>query len=94
MFVNLVVELFGPARFITKKKNVEVEVGEGANFRDVVVALLKEAPELLGQIIDADKGELLEPNMFFLNGRRAVRDFAEKPEPGDRISLLFAAVGG
>lgn len=94
MSVSLVVELFGPARFLTKKKQVDVEVGEGASFREILAGLSRKAPELLGQVIDPDSFELIEPNTLYLNGREAVRDYSRKPVMGDRILLLFAAAGG
>lgn len=88
------VELFGLARYLTGRKEIRLHLPEGATLRDVVARLATQTKELIGQVIDGEKMELIEPYSLNINGRYVARDLNMKVNEDDRILLLFTAVGG
>jgi hypothetical protein len=88
------IELFGPARYLSGLREVEVVIADEGSFGDVLVALAEKAPKLVGQVVDPAKPGLVGPNRLFLDGRRVVRDLSQKPADGTHLLLLLAAAGG
>jgi len=88
------VELFGYARRLAGEREAVLELDRTATMRDVVIALSKRYPALVGPIIKPNTYELIEP--FFLNvdGRRVVDDFSAVPKDGERLILFFVDAGG
>jgi len=91
---KLQVELFGSARRLAQMKETQIEVGEAATFRDVIVTLAKRFPAFVGHVISPEADSLIEPYFFNVDARRVVRDLNEIPEEGKPLLLLFVDAGG
>jgi len=92
--LKVVIELFGLARYLVGRKEIRVDLPEGATLRDVVARLASQTKELIGQVIDGKRMELIEPYSLNINGQYVARDLSMKVNEDDRILLLFTAVGG
>ncbi len=92
--VQVTVEMFGYARRLAGNREVVLELDKEGTIRDVVIALGKRYPSLVGSIIEPGTHELVSP--FFLNvdGRRVVNDFEAIPRDGERLILFFVDAGG
>lgn len=90
MSKQLIVELTGPARIIAGRKEVTITVAEEATWRDVLAALARALPALVGEVISADNHDIVGPYLLNVGGRYAVRNFDEKAplQDGDHLSLL------
>ncbi|MEM2851091.1 MAG: MoaD/ThiS family protein [Candidatus Bathyarchaeia archaeon] len=88
------VELFGLARYLAGKREINLNLPDDATLRDVVARLASQTEELLGQVIDGKTMELIEPYTLNINGRYVARDLSVRVNEDDRILLLFTAVGG
>jgi len=92
--LKVVVELFGLARYLVRRKEIRLDLPEDATLRDVVARLASQTKELIGQVIDGKRMELIEPYSLNINGQYVARDLSMKVNEDDRILLLFTAVGG
>ena len=94
MRVNL--EFFGLSRLAVGKKEISLDLEEGATFRDVVRKLAAMYPNLIGDVIKPDGESLQHPNIFNLNAKRMIRadQMDERPNDGDRIILMSMSAGG
>lgn len=92
--MKVVVELFGLARYLVRRKEIRLDLPEDATLRDVVARLASQTKELIGQVIDGKRMELIEPYSLNINGQYVARDLSMKVNEDDRILLLFTAVGG
>ena len=90
---KLQIELFGSARRLAQAKEVNIEVGDTATFREVIVALVQKFPAFVGHVI-TETGDLIEPYFFNVDARRVVRNLDEIPEEGKPLLLLFVDAGG
>ena len=88
------VQLFGLPHEITELREVEVELKDGANLRDVIAALRREIPALEGHAIHAGENRLMEHCAFNINGRFYLDDKEVQLQNSDRIALLTLATGG
>jgi hypothetical protein len=88
----MTVELFGMARTIAQRTTIEVG-GERLTRRELVRALAALLPALIGNVVDLEREDFVEPNMLLLDGRRAAN--ADDPfVAADRPVVLFLASGG
>ncbi len=94
MRVNI--ELLGLARLAAGKKEIALELDEGASFRDIVRRLSEMYPKMIGNVIQPDRENLQPPNIFNLNARRMIQpeQMDESPGDGDRIILMSMSAGG
>jgi molybdopterin converting factor small subunit len=94
MHVNL--ELFGVSRLVTGKKEISLELEEGATFRDIARTLSARYPDMIGNVIQPDGETLQPPNIFNLNAKRMIRseEMDTGPGDGDRVILMSVSAGG
>jgi len=73
-----------------------LDLQKGANIGDVVNALGKTCPQLLGEIIEKDGKSLIPTNIFSVNGEKIIHesDLQYQPDEGDRLILLSLLSGG
>jgi molybdopterin converting factor small subunit len=90
------VELFGLPRIIAGEKTVTLSLQDDATFRDVVRALGKRFPELMGDVIKPEGEALQSPNILNLNGRRMIQphQMEESVSDGDKLVLMSMSAGG
>lgn len=90
------VEFSSISRMLTGEKELILQLEKGADVRNVVQALGKRYPQLLGQIIEKDGQSLIPTNLFSVNGEKIIHesDLRFQPEEGDRLILLSLLSGG
>jgi len=90
------IEFTGAAREIAGRKTGIIELGENSSYRDIVMFLADEFPQLLGTVIAEDKQAFLSANFFSRNGEEPIMpdDMDEKPRDGERLVVLYYIVGG
>lgn len=93
VLMKVTIEFFGPARLLTNMKEVDVDLTNGTELRDLVVFISKKFPQLLGRIVNPEPLGLIEPYAFSVNGRYVARDLNVGINEGDKI-LLFLIDGG
>lgn len=73
-----------------------LDLHRGANIGDVVSALGRVYPQLLGEIIEKDGKSLIPTNIFSVNGQKIIHesDMQYQPDEGDRLILLSLLSGG
>ena len=91
MAIEVTIELTGPAQLSARRQDVSIAVEEGATWRDVIAALAREVPVLVGTAIAEDRRDLIWPYLLNLGGRKAIANLDEKAQlkEGDRLSLLM-----
>lgn len=94
--MRITLEFFGLSRLVVGKKDISLDLEEGATFRDIVRKLAAMYPELVGNVIQPDGASLQHPNAFNLNAKRMIRadQMDEHPNDGDRIILMSMSAGG
>ena len=92
--VNIQIELFGQARILTGRRQVEIVMPEQAEPGDVVAALVKICPELLGKVIREDRSGLQESYTFNHNGTAFVSHERLHLKQGDSLLLFSSQAGG
>ena len=92
--VRIQVELFGLARIISGRRQVEIAVPGEAEPRHVVMALSEICPQMVGKVIREDLSGLQESYTFNLNGKTFVSDGPLNLQPSDRILLFSSQAGG
>jgi molybdopterin converting factor small subunit len=90
------VELLGLSRLVTGEKEVFLDLGSEATYRDIVRALSNEYPALIGNVIQSDRENLQAPNIFNLNARQMIqsKQMDSRLSEGDRIILMSMSAGG
>lgn len=90
------VEFSAISRVLTGQSEFSLNLKKGASIVDVVAALGKKFPQLLGQIIEKDGKALIPTNVFSVNGQRIIHesDTAFQPNDGDKLILLSLLSGG
>ncbi len=90
------VELFGLPRIIAGEKEITLDFGDEATFRDVVRSLAHRYPAMLGDVIQADGETLQSPNILNINGKRMIQPHQvdEYIRDGDTIVLMSVSAGG
>ena len=89
-----IVEIFGLPEEITGPPKVEVRLKEGAGLRDVIAALRREVPALVGSVIRRGEDQLSDSFGFYINGCYYTGNEEDQLKDGDRIVLLALASGG
>jgi molybdopterin converting factor small subunit len=89
-----VIPMYGLPREITEKREVEVELKDGAGMAEVVAALRKKVPALEGRAIVPGEDRLAEGYKFNINGNFYFAGTDFKLKKGDRIALLVPMTGG
>ncbi len=94
--MRIQVELFGLSRLIAGEKEITLTLEEDATFRDVVRALVKKYPDMVGDVVQADGETMQSPNILNLDGRRMIQPhhMDERLGDGDRIILMSMSAGG
>lgn len=92
--MKVTVELFGPARMRAGASRVTAQLPERASAADLVSALAKGYPKLVGDVIKQDGGSLVEPYALYLDGTGLLRDPATRLDDGACIALMFSSAGG
>ena len=90
------VEFSAISRVLTGQSEFSLNLKKGASIADVVAALGKKFPQLLGQIIEKDGKALIPTNVFSVNGQKIIHesDTAFQPDNGDKLILLSLLSGG
>jgi hypothetical protein len=67
-----------------------------STIQDVIIALGKHYPVLIGEIIEKDGKNLIPTNVFSLNGSKILQegDSQYQPKDGDKLILLSLLAGG
>jgi molybdopterin converting factor small subunit len=89
-----VIPMYGLPREITEKREVEVELRDGAVMAEVVAALRKKVPALEGRAIVRGEDRLEEGYKFNVNGTFYYAGTNFRLKKGDRIALLVPMTGG
>jgi molybdopterin converting factor small subunit len=94
--MNITVEFTGISRVLTGQPGCTVPLGTGGSIQDVVIALAKHYPALLGEIIEKNGKNLIATNVFSLNGKKILHegDLQYQPNKGDKLILLSLLAGG
>ena len=92
--VGLTVELFGSARLLAGRREVEVTVPGHSTIREIVSALASTVPDLVGEVVREDGTALEESYVFNLNGEGFLEEGAISLSPGDRVLLFSSQAGG
>ncbi len=94
--IQLTIEFTGVAKQFTGVPSVDFVFPSNVNYTDVVRALGKRYPELIGLLIDQDGETFLSSNMFIINNEMAlpVMVMDEHPNDGDRLVLVSVMTGG
>lgn len=87
------VELLGLPRLLARRERVSVPVHGQLPLSDLVAALAREAPALVGNVLTAD-GSLVAGHVFSRDGAGLLRDPSESIRPGERLLLLSTLAGG
>lgn len=88
------VEMFGFPYSLTGKRRVEFELDDNAHLTDIVGAMKKETPELIGEVLLEGGDYLMEGFTFNINGRFYTDDRNLVLKESDRIILLTLATVG
>lgn len=86
--------MYGLPREITEKREVEVELGDGAGMAEVVAALRGKVPSLEGPVIVPGEDRLVDEYKFNINGTFYFAGMDFQLKKGDRIALLVPMTGG
>jgi molybdopterin converting factor small subunit len=89
-----VIPMYGLPREITEKREVEVELSEGAGMAEVVAAFRQKVPALEGRVIVPGEDRLVDGYKFNINGTFYFTGMDFKLKKGDRIALLVPMTGG
>jgi molybdopterin converting factor small subunit len=88
------IPMYGIPREITEKREVDVELDEGAGMAEVVAALRQKVPALEGKAIVHGQDRLADEYKFNINGTFYFAGMDFKLKKGDRIALLVPMTGG
>jgi molybdopterin converting factor small subunit len=94
--IQVLVEFTGISRVLTGKMEYQLPLGDGAVMMDVVRAIGRKFPHLLGEVIEKDGQTLIPTNLFSVNGKQILNEkqLHYQPKDGDRLILLSLLAGG
>jgi molybdopterin converting factor small subunit len=92
--IKWIIPMYGLPREITEKREVEVELSDGAGMAEVVAALREKVPSLEGPVIVPGVDRLVDEYKFNINGTFYFAGMDFKLKKGDRIALLVPMTGG
>lgn len=87
-------EVYGVGRPLARQREFELELETGATLQDVLAALGRQTPALVGRVLGADGRSLATPYVLNINGLSFVEDLSLRPQDGDRILLMAPPAGG
>ncbi len=88
-----IVGLYGLPVETTKEHSVEIELEDEAYLTDLIAALGRKIPQLVGTVINARENKLEQYFTFNINGHFYI-DENIRITNGDQIALLAFATGG
>jgi molybdopterin converting factor small subunit len=91
---KVIIPMYGLRREISEKREVEVELRDGATMREVITAIKEKVPSLEGPVIRRGEDRLVEQYKFNVNGKFYYDGQDFELHPGDRIALLVPMTGG
>lgn len=94
--MKVTIELNGMPRDLTGSELVELEIPDGASYRDVVGSLGRRHPLLIGILIAPQGDEFLSSNMFVRDGDMAQPAMLmdEQPRDGEHLAIISPITGG
>ena len=92
--VSLTVELFGSARLLAGRREVEIAAPAHCTIRELVSSLTSVVPDLVGDVVRKDGVGLEGSYLFNLNGVRFLEEEAVTLKAGDRVLLFSSQAGG
>ena len=92
--VTIQVELFGQARVLTGRRQVDVTVPDRTYAADVAAVLARACPELVGKVVMEDLTGLQESYTFNHNGTAFVSRERLHLAEGDSLLLFSSQAGG
>lgn len=94
--IQVFIEFSAVSRVLTGQSEFSLNLKKGASIADLIEALGKKFPELLGQIIEKDGKGLIPTNVFSVNGQKIIHenDTEFRPNDGDKLILLSLLSGG
>lgn len=87
--MQVTVEFLGSAFVAAGRKSVSIDVPQQCRGVDILEALAKAVPSLVGRVIEKDKRSLILPNVMDVNGVQAIADW-EAPltlAPGSTLAI-------
>ena len=93
---QVLVEFTGVSRILTGKTEYMISIADNADVLDVVHALSRKFPALVGEVIELNGESLIPTNLFSVNGEQILNEgqLQYKPKDGDRLILLSLLAGG
>jgi len=94
--IQVLVEFTGISRVLTGKTEYQLLLADGAVMLDVVRAIGRKFPPLVGEVIEKDGETLIPTNLFSVNGKQILNktQLHYHPKDGDRLILLSLLAGG
>lgn len=94
MSKTIVLEATGVVYIIARQHEVKVTVADNATWRDVIAALARAAPTLVGEVIAKDRRHLLGDYLLNMDGTQTIQDLDAPVGPlaeNTRLVLLTDA---
>lgn len=92
--VEVRVELFGLARIVAGRREMDVYVPAASGVRDIAQALANACPALCGVVVLKDGSGLLDSYTLNLNGASFMSEGAVRLVQGDSILVFSSQAGG
>lgn len=94
--INITIEFTGIASSIAGAKEIDISIPTNATYNDVVEQLAALYPQLVGILIEENRRNFLSSNLFIINDQMTlpVFEMEQKPQDGDKLSLLSVMTGG
>lgn len=94
--MQVVVEFTGVSTVLTGQQSCSVSLKRDGTLRDVIAALARQFPVMIGEVIEKDGKNLIPTNVFSLNGKKILHenDMKFQPQEGDKLILLSLLAGG
>ena len=92
----MLIEFTGISRVLTGKTEYRLPFTPGVDLMDVVRAIGRAFPVLVGNVIEKDGETLVPTNLFSVNGKQILDEnqLHFQPKDGDRLILLSLLAGG
>jgi molybdopterin converting factor small subunit len=91
---KIIVRMYGLPYDITTKREVEVELRDGAGMAELIAALREKVPGLDGQVFVSGENRLTDTYKFNVNGDLFYEGSNFSLHPGDYVALLVPVQGG
>jgi molybdopterin converting factor small subunit len=92
--VSIRIELFGQARLLAGRRDVEIEAPRHGKPGELTAALATACPELVGKVILDDRSGLQPSYTLNLNGTKFIDGDTPDLKPGDALLLFSSQAGG